>query len=455
MQNILKNSSKIFLYIYFCLLYLIFIFSRSFIGIYIFNYRIGEYLVDFSLLCTLLSFSFYKYFSKFIDRKVFIVLFTMFFFFLASIILRGESFVETQIYRNSSFLWSISYIFVGIYISSFFKINKNFSYFLNLNLLLAFYLQIVYFYQLTLEYGALASVSAEVRALNITGNKVLDFFILYSDKFETYKGTSFLLFFVLITFISNSLNSKSSFGIGFYLLSGLYIPVFLIRSRTSAYVAIIYVIFQIFKFKIHFSKNISKNIMLLIVFGSSFFFSTNLLYEEKINIENSGEVLEYLTLERNAPQGTRSFLELENGRLYSGDGNLNWRLQIWQDVISDLYSSGQLLFGYGFNDNIPAMENTLPGYYGRTGLDGMNKNVHNFVINMLARGGLFLVFLYTLLVFYLLKSDTSKNNNLKLVHFLFPLLFVSLFDASMENVHFPMFLYIFVGLYLSKNIDYH
>ena len=121
MQNILKNSSKIFLYIYFCLLYLIFIFSRSFIGIYIFNYRIGEYLVAFSLLCTLLSFSFYKYFSKFIDRKVFIVLFTMFFFFLASIILRGESFVETQIYRNSSFLWSISYIFVGIYISSFFQ----------------------------------------------------------------------------------------------------------------------------------------------------------------------------------------------------------------------------------------------------------------------------------------------------------------------------------------------
>ena len=43
-------------------------------------------------------------------------------------------------------------------------------------------------------------------------------------------------------------------------------------------------------------------------------------------------MLEYLTLERNAPQGTRNFLELENGRLYSGDGNLNWRLQIWQDV---------------------------------------------------------------------------------------------------------------------------
>ena len=67
-------------------------------------------------------------------------------------------------------------------------------------------------------------------------------------------------------------------------------------------------------------------------FWIKFFLFNVLLYEEKINIQNSGEVLEYLTLERNAPQGTRNFLELENGRLYSGDGNLNWRLQIWQDV---------------------------------------------------------------------------------------------------------------------------
>ena len=166
-------------------------------------------------------------------------------------------------------------------------------------------------------------------------------------------------------------------------------------------------------------------------------------------------MLEYLTLERNAPQGTRNFLELENGRLYSGDGNLNWRLQIWQDVFSDLYTSGQLLFGYGFNDNIPAMENTLPGYYGRTGLDGKNKNVHNFVVNMFARGGLTIVLLYCFLIFYLLKSDKANNNDLKLHYFLFPLLFASLFDASMENVHFPMFLYIFVGLHLSENIGYH
>ncbi len=458
MQNSFQKTTKLFLYIYFLLLYLVFIFSRSFIGVYIFGYRIGEYLVAFSLLCALLSLIFYKYFSKFIDMKVIIVLFVMIFFFVASVIFRGESFFQTQIYRNSSFLWSISYIFVGIYISNYFKISKKFSNFLNINLLIAFYLQLVYFYRLTLEYGALGSDSTtyEVRLANTIGEPVLDFFILYSDKFETYKGTSFLLFFILITFISNNLNSRSTIGLGFfYLLSGLYIPVFLIRSRTAAFVAIIYVLFQIFKFKNFFDASVSKNLILLAIFGLSFFFSTSLLYEEKINIQNSGEVLEYLTLERNAPQGTRNFLELENGRLYSGDGNLNWRLQIWQDVFSDLYTSGQLLFGYGFNDNIPAMENTLPGYYGRTGLDGKNKNVHNFVVNMFARGGLTIVLLYCFLIFYLLKSDKANNNDLKLHYFLFPLLFASLFDASMENVHFPMFLYIFVGLHLSENIGYH
>ena len=66
------------------------------------------------------------------------------------------------------------------------------------------YLQLVYFYDFS-EYGALGSDSTtyEVRPANTIGEPVLDF-ILYSDKFETHKGTSFLLFFILITFMSNN-----------------------------------------------------------------------------------------------------------------------------------------------------------------------------------------------------------------------------------------------------------
>ena len=456
MKDRYLSISKFLIGIYFMLLYLIFIFSRSFLGIYIFGFRIGEYLVAFSVFCTFFTLIYFKKnILSLSDKKILKIFWLMILYFLLSTFFRRESFLNPELYKHSSFLWSIFYIFLGIFISKYFQINKNVAYFLNLNLLLAFYLQLIYFYNLTLQYGGLAAETRETRILSTTGNRVLDFFILYSDKFETYKGTGFLLFFVLITFLNNVYSNKSIVGLSFfYLASGMFIPVFLIRSRTAAVVAIFYVLIQIFKFKNYFIKDMKKNIMLSFLFIISFYLSTSLLYEKEVTFQNSTEVINYLTLERNAPQGTRKFLEYENGRLYSGDGNLNWRLQIWQDVISDLKINNKLIFGYGFSNEIPAMENSLPGYFGRTGLDGLNKGVHNFVINMLARGGVIIILLYFMLLFYILKSDKFKYTNANLKFFVLPLLFASLFDVSMENVHFPMFLYLYIGIHLSRNYDY-
>ena len=42
-------------------------------------------------------------------------------------------------------------------------------------------------------------------------------------------------------------------------------------------------------------------------------------------------------------------LYFENFRVFSSDGNLNWRLQIWQDVIVDIRSKNLILTGYGYN----------------------------------------------------------------------------------------------------------
>ena len=49
-------------------------------------------------------------------------------------------------------------------------------------------------------------------------------------------------------------------------------------------------------------------------------------------------------------------LYFDDGRLYSTEGNLNWRLDIWQDVIFDLNDKDLLLTGYGYDSIIPAME---------------------------------------------------------------------------------------------------
>ena len=72
-----------------------------------------------------------------------------------------------------------------------------------------------------------------------------------------------------------------------------------------------------------------------------------------------------------------------DGRVFSIDGNVNWRIQIWQDVYFDLLDDEKLFLGNGYRDIIPAMEK-----FERQGRDGLNENVHNFLINILARGGI-------------------------------------------------------------------
>ena len=40
-------------------------------------------------------------------------------------------------------------------------------------------------------------------------------------------------------------------------------------------------------------------------------------------------------------------LYMDNGTLKSTDGTLNWRLDIWQDLINDINSKNKIFFGYG------------------------------------------------------------------------------------------------------------
>ena len=74
-----------------------------------------------------------------------------------------------------------------------------------------------------------------------------------------------------------------------------------------------------------------------------------------------------------------------DNRIFSTDGNLNWRFQIWQDVFEDLFKSNELIFGYGFDDIIPAMDNDQ-----RYGEDGLNIHVHNYFVLSFHEEGLFI-----------------------------------------------------------------
>ena len=67
-------------------------------------------------------------------------------------------------------------------------------------------------------------------------------------------------------------------------------------------------------------------------------------------------------------------------RLKSSDNNLNWRLQIWQDVYFSIYYRDLVLTGYGYSLEIPAME-----IISRQGLDRLMKCPQLYCYNLCKR----------------------------------------------------------------------
>ena len=131
-----------------------------------------------------------------------------------------------------------------------------------------------------------------------------------------------------------------------------------------------------------------------------------------------------------------------NKRIYSTENLLNWRLQIWQDVFYDQIEDKNFLLGYGYNEIIPAMDNP-----DRRGIDGSNEHVHNYFVNVFARGGFLQFSLFLFFYIYLLKKD---NFLLSKVLFFIPILLVSSFDPSMETVRFPVIFFTYMTLFFIK-----
>jgi hypothetical protein len=81
----------------------------------------------------------------------------------------------------------------------------------------------------------------------------------------------------------------------------------------------------------------------------------------------------------------------------------------------------------------------------------MNENIHNYFLNIFARGGILLLGLFLYLHSYFVIMWKKKHNNLKILNFIIPLLIASFFDVSMEGVQFPLNYYFFIGTFLSIN----
>lgn len=407
-----------------------FLLARTFMGIYIFGFRVGEYTILISFLFLFFSLAQYKNESikKYISVNAALLLAMLISSFVIFVIISNGNFLNVYIYKSSSYIWSFGFLFIGSTVGSFINFKKEIFYLFLLTLLY------IYFFSI---YGIPDSLQNQL--LKIT------------DKFEYHKGSDILIMFLSVFFIGNRQNYSKNFRLDIFLcFSALFGPLLVYKSR-GAFIAFLgFLILEIIFLKSDFKRPLFKNVILLVLV---LFFSLQSIFIVNksgfLKLFEVEEKVEFLVKYREVPlEENNSVLYFYEGRLFSGDGNLNWRLQIWQDIFDDLLNEQKMLFGFGYNEKFSAMDDPF-----RSGNDGTNENVHNFLINILGRGGLIHLILFLSLYYLLLKKLISLNN-IFILNYVIPIIFASFFDGSMENSHFPILFYFTLGLlFNSRNND--
>lgn len=411
----------------FSFIVLTFLFGRSFVGIYIFGFRLGELLALLSFLGTTLLVVKNTELIDFYGKKIIYSCYLILFSFLISFTLSNSIITNTYTFKSSSYLWAISWLFFGYFYFKNFNFKRVHLIILNFSL--------IYLYVLsTVNYP----------------NLFITFLNNYSDKWDFNKASSLMLCFIIVILLNNKLSLLKNYSLDFFLLaSALYLPLILYKSRGSFIALLLFVFIQTFENRKILFKSAKRYVpticLSIIVLITSSLNVVNVDIEELVSAEfsifGSSSVVEKLAGQKDTNVDAFFSFYSRDNRIFSTDGNVNWRIQIWQDVIFDLKDQEKTLYGYGYKDIIPAM--TIDE---RKGRDGLNEHVHNFLVNIFARGGILQLIIFILFYYFL----TSKTKNITVFSYILPLLVVSFFDASMENAHFPILFYFFLPVFMKE-----
>ena len=211
-----KISSNILFAIFFLLI----VFTRSFAGIYIAQYRLGEYLVAIGLIITVILLFVTKEKIS-INSPVLNIFKLIFIAFLVTNFVTGSDLLWTYTYRVTSFIWTAAYVFIGyILFKDVFSKNKIY--------LMLFGIFVIY------VFG--------------TGNypdDLINIFREISDKFTFVKASDMVLAIVITNLISlNYLTKKQSY-IYFLISVSTFLPLIIQMSRGSAISLIMFALMYI------------------------------------------------------------------------------------------------------------------------------------------------------------------------------------------------------------------
>jgi len=404
-------------------------FNRSFVGLEIFEYRLGEYMVFFGLLMSI-----YFFFSgniKIKNNNIKLLYRVIIAMFLFSALINNANFLNTYTFKSSSYIWMISYLFLGLHLGKIEFKRSN--------------------YYILLGFAALFSY---IFSTGNYPNFIIDFFKENSDKFQFTKASDSFHLIVITSLIINLLVENSNFKLAYvYSISFLYLPLLIYQSRGSFIGIIIFLIIETYYFRKFIKNNIKPFSLILLLSAICLTIgifrisdkTTKELSEEPVKIisETTTRIVE----NKDTVQTFLSFY-FTDGRLYSEDPTANWRLDIWQDVMNDLSIKNKNFSGYGYNEIIPVMiDGSAPG---RLGKDGLNEHVHNYFFTMISRGGYIQLFVFLLFYYHLIRFWLSKTKNLRILTYIIPVFFVSSLDISMDGVHFPFIFFLTLGYILGN-----
>ena len=429
--HIKKFESKIINIIFFLIL-LILINGRSLLGVYIFGFRIAEYLVGFCLIYYLYVIYKIKYFTSVLNGIVHSNFLLILIFIILNFV-KSADYTNTYVFRSSSYIWYISLLYLGYLIFNKIKLNDKYFVLGYIGLLIQYIFNVIYYPE-----------------------SLINFYENNSDKVDFLKGSEIAIFFIVVTFFSNKLYKKGIMIDVFFLISALYVPLVLFKSRSAGIAVFIYFIVQLYQYRKHFKKDKRRTLILSICFIILLSCTSHFLVGNIFGIGETddaiAQVLRHKYVVSNTYDGEASFIYFFEGRFRSADGNFDWRLQLWQEIISISREDGNVLFGRGFNDPSPIFAD-----YIYSGTDGLNLNSHNYLINIYITTGLLGVIIVIYFFYLIFKTNKKGFSNKEFLIFLTPLFFISMFDGAMENPYFGSTFYFFLssffsGLKFTKNI---
>jgi hypothetical protein len=216
---------------------LLIVFTRSFAGLYIFGFRIGEYLVAVGLLL----FIYYVLIPQRdeIPKEILSLTKYLFLSFLIVNFFTYTDLFNRFTYKNSSYIWTVAFMFIGfIFFGEFFTRNKFY--------ILVAGIMIIYIFG-TGSYPDIFQTT----------------FRIYGDKFTFVKASDMLLAIVVSNIIALNLLSRKSANLYFISSVTAFLPLLIQMSRgTAVAIGVFAFLYIIFNLRFYFEL---KNLLVLIL----------------------------------------------------------------------------------------------------------------------------------------------------------------------------------------------